>query len=598
MNSPAGAAAAQPAAPQELTRELLRLHARILLRMPLFQLLLIGGFAWVLLAHVDRSDFAAWAALALCAELVRAGAAGLALSRLARQSAATLRGLHATFVALDACAGLSIGLVAVLFLRYAPLLEQMLLETVLFAVAAAGACVALSSRYIVAAYSSSVLLCAAWSWDRLHPSQAAVVTALTFVYWLFLLGVARDAEQLLVRSIAIRRERDAAYADLEAKNEELERLNGQLRLLMAERSRMLAATSHDLRQPLQALSLYSAVLAARPGPQALDEVGRNIEYIVQSVGDLLDNLVDLARLSTGSYPLRLQAFRLDGLVQRSCEAFAQSAAAKGLQLQCRIDGPVLLHGDPAAVSRVLRNLLDNALKYTAQGSIAVTLEQHSEHALMSVEDTGAGIEPQQQARIFEEFYRVDSGGGEPAAGAGLGLAIVKRLCDALQAEIQVCSTPGRGSCFCVRWPHARAAGGADVARDVDVALPRCRANARIYAIDDDPAVNSSLAQLLQLWGYEVCCASDAEGIEALFNRSGPPQLLISDLRLGAGVDGLALALRLRASHGEFPVLLVCGDAPGPVQERARAHGVPLLRKPVSTFRLRRQLDSLLGPPPG
>ncbi len=598
MNSPAGAAAAQPAAPQELTRELLRLHARILLRMPLFQLLLIGGFAWVLLAHVDRGDFAAWAAFALCAELVRAGAARLALSRLPRQSAATLRSMHAAFVALDACAGLSIGLVAVLFLRHAPLLEQMLLETVLFAVAAAGASVALSSRYIVAAYSSTVLLCAGWSWDRLHPSQAAVVTALTFVYWLFLLGVARDAEQLLVRSIAIRRERDAAYADLQTKNEELERLNGQLRLLMAERSRMLAATSHDLRQPLQALSLYSAVLAARPGPQALDEVGRNIEYIVQSVGDLLDNLVDLARLSTGSYPLRLQAFRLDGLVQRSCEAFAQSAATKGLKLHCRIDGPMLLHGDPAAVSRVLRNLLDNALKYTRQGSITVTLEQQSGHALMSVEDTGAGIDPQQQARIFEEFYRVDSGDGAQAAGAGLGLAIVKRLCDALQAELQVRSTPGRGSCFGVRWPNAQAVGDADVARGIDAALPRRRGHARIYAVDDDPAVTSSLAQLLQLWGYEVSCASDAEGIEALFSRSGPPQLLISDLRLGAGVDGLALALRLRAGHGEFPVLLVCGDAPGPAQERARAHGVPLLRKPASTFRLRERIESLLGPPPG
>ena len=597
MTSPAGAVDAQPAGPQELTRELLRLHARIVLRMPWFQLLLIGGFAWVLLEHVDRFDFAVWACLALCVELVRSGAAGLALSRLPRQSAATLRGMHAAFVVLDACAGLSIGLVAVWFLRHAPLLEQMLLETVLFAVAAAGACVALSSRYIVAAYSSAVLLCAGWSWDRLHPSQAAVVTALTFVYWLFLVGVARDAEQLLVRSIAIRRERDAAYADLQAKNDELERLNGQLRWLMAERSRMLAATSHDLRQPLQALSLYSAVLAARPGPQALDEVGRNIEYIVQSVGDLLDNLVDLARLSTGSYPLRPQAFRLDGLVQRSCEAFAQSAATKGLRLHCRIDAPVLLHGDPAAVSRVLRNLLDNALKYTREGSVTVTLERQGEHAVMSVEDTGAGIDARQQARIFEEFYRVDSGDGAQTAGAGLGLAIVKRLCDALQAEIQVGSTPGRGTCFCVRWPNARAADDADVARGVDAAQPSSRRNARIYAVDDDPAVTSSLAQLLQLWGYEVSCASDAEGIEALFVRSGLPQLLISDLRLAAGVDGLALALRLRASHGEFPVLLLCGDLPDLAQERARAQGVPLLRKPVSTFRLRRQIEGLLGPPP-
>ncbi len=596
MSIPAAGVSEVPAA-REVTRELLRLHARILLRMPVFQLLLIGGFAWFLLPHVAGSDFAVWAAFALCAELLRAAAAGFALSRLPAQSAGKLRGIHVAFVVLDGLAGLSIGLVAVLFLPRAPLLAQMLLETVLFAIAAAGACVALSSRYIVAAYSSTVLLCAGASWARLHPSQAEVVTTLTFVYWVFLLGIARDAEQLLVRSIAIRRERDAAYRDLQSKNDELERLNEQLRLLMAERSRMLAATSHDLRQPLQALSLYSAVLAARPGPQALDKVGRNIEYIVQSVGDLLDNLIDLARLSTGSYALQMQAFRLDSLVHRSCEAFAQGIAAKGLQLHCRIGEPILLHGDPTAVSRVLRNLLDNALKYTREGSITVTLERRDALALMSVEDTGAGIDARQQARIFDEFYRIESGDSAQAGGVGLGLSIVKRLCEALQAELHVCSTPGQGSCFCVSWPRACVVSDAGHAHAGDAAAPRPDGKLRIYAVDDDPVVVSSLTQLLQLWGYEVRTAADADGVEALFGQWGAPQLLVSDLDLGAGLDGLALAAELRARHGEFPLLLVCGDLSDTVQERARAHGAALLRKPVSAFRLRRQIERMLWSQP-
>ncbi len=578
----------------QLTAELLGLHARILLRMPLFQIVLVAAFGWIVLPHVAFSDFADWAVFALAAEALRAGAAKATLPRLPGLGTAGLARVQALFITLDAMAGLSIGLFALIFLARLPLLSQMLVETTLFTISAAGASVALSSRYVLAAYSSVVLLCAGVSWDRLHQGQAPVVTVLTLLYWVFLLGVARDAEQLLARSIRIRAERDDALRALEIQHAELVEAKRRLDHATQERSRILAATSHDLRQPLQALSIYSAVLSARPGPQALEAVGRNIENIVRDVGDMLDNLVDLARLSAGSYPLKSQDFRLDTLVQRSSEAFAAAAAAKDLSLSCHVTEPVLLHGNATATARVLRNLLDNAIKYTEQGRIDVDIVLLPPGALLSVTDTGPGIEAAQQKRIFEEFYRGPAQGDTQPAGAGLGLAIVHRLCEALGARLEVHSEPGLGTRFSIWWPRARAATDADSVT-LEPGLTVCAQRAaQVFVIDDDRAVAASLTQLLELWGYRAGVAHDQAGAQALFAQLGRPALLITDLRLDHGVDGLDLAAQWRSRYGDFAVLAISGEDQEAADARARQAGVTLLHKPVSSFKLRLEIARALA----
>ena len=584
---------AEPALGQ-LTAELLGLHARILLRMPLFQIVLVAAFGWIALPHVAFYDFADWAAFALAAEALRAGAAKATLLRLPRLGPTGLARAHALFIALDALAGLSIGLVALLFLPRLPLLAQMLVETTLFTISAAGASVALSSRYVLAAYSSVVLLCAGVSWDRLHQAQAPVVTVLTLLYWAFLLGVARDAEQLLARSIRIRAERDQALHALEIQHAELVEAKHRLDRATQERSRILAATSHDLRQPLQALSIYSAVLSARPGPQALEAVGRNIESIVRDVGDMLDNLVDLARLSAGSYPLKLHDFRLDALVRRTSEAFAAAAAAKELLLACSASQAILLHGNATATARVLRNLLDNAVKYTERGRIDVDMVLLPPGALLSVTDTGPGIEAAQQQRIFEEFYRGPSQGEAQPAGAGLGLAIVHRLCEALGARLEIHSEPGVGTRFSVWWPQARTATDADAMTPTAPLTDSARQTTLVFVIDDDHSVAASLTQLLDVWGYRTGVAHDPAGAQALFEQFGRPALLITDLRLGQGVDGLDLAARWRDQYGEFAMLAISGEEQEVAEARAHRASVTLLHKPVSSFKLRLEIARALA----
>ena len=307
--------AVQQVEQRELLNELLTLHARILLRMPAFQMLLIGAMGWIALPDISGPLFAAWATSALAAEVLRSGVAHWALRRL---PVSAPQRLYRGFIALDAVSGLAVGSAAALFLPHVPLLSQMLIEIVLFAVAAAGTAVTVSSAFMPAAYSSMVLIGASGTWVFLHPGMAPLVIVLTLAYWIFLIAVARDSEGLLLRSIRIRHERDQALQSLERSDAELRAAHEQIGRAMQARNRVMAAASHDLRQPLQALSIYSAVLATHPQPQTMTVVGKNIENIVRDLGEILDELLDLSSLASGSYRLQQTVFALDEAIDGVC----------------------------------------------------------------------------------------------------------------------------------------------------------------------------------------------------------------------------------------------------------------------------------------
>ncbi len=562
---------------EELVSELLALHARILLRMPFFQLLLIGAIGWIALPDVSLSIFLVWALFAIGVECLRALFAWWVLPRLPLNAPAHT---HLLFIALDALAGLSIGLAAVLFLRRVPLLSQMLLATTLFTVAAAGVSVAVSSKYMLAAYSSTVLFCAAASWGFLHPSQVLIVIILTLTYWVFLIGVSGDSERLLLRSLAIRRERDQALRELEFSNAKTLAAAARAEESAQSRARVLASASHDLRQPLHALSVYSAVLSANPGPETLREVGYNIDQLVRTLGEMLSELLDLSRLSTGGYALQREPFALDKVVAEVCGEYASMAADKKLTLACEL-ASVQLVGDAGAVGRIARNLIDNAIRYTDQGQIRVVTSRADTRAVLEVRDTGKGIAVPEQERIFEEFYQIDNPGRDRTKGVGLGLSIVRRLCELIGAEVDLESAPGQGSSFKVAFPGC---GSGDIAASLPHSAktaPAAWQGKQIYVVDDDTVVLNSMQALLPLWGFEVRCASSAPEARALLARWGLPDLLIADLRLRDAEDGATLASRLVGTFGSFPVLIMTGETAEPLLRTARTKGYSVLQKPVS-----------------
>jgi two-component system, sensor histidine kinase len=485
----------------------------------------------------------------------------------------------------------------VLFLPRLPILYQALYGAILFAIPAAGIAVSQSSRNILAAYAMCMLLPSAAAWGVIYPSQAIGVGALTILYCVVIILVAADGEKLLLRSVTIRHQRDRLVRDLEQRNTDVRAAMGEAEQSAKARARVLAAASHDLRQPLHALSVYSAVLASKPAPDLLNEVSVNIDQIVRALGNLLNGLLDLSRLSAGNYVPEHQLLAMETLISGVCTEYSQAAAQKNLALVLELN-PVRVMGDAVALGRIARNLIDNAIKYTDAGQISVFTgldnSQTPPLAVLSVRDTGKGIPESEQAKIFEEFYQLDNPGRDRSKGVGLGLAIVQRLCELLGAKIQVESRLGEGTEFRMTLPVAV---GAAISRpDEDSATNAVSLEGRrVYVVDDERDIRNSMRALLNIWGVQASTADSVKDAEALFAKAGSPDLLIVDLRLADEEHGSQLAARLQKQYGDFAVLIITGETSSDALREAHASGYGLLQKPIAAEVLRREIVSIVGP---
>jgi two-component system, sensor histidine kinase len=561
--------AAEASFQRELLREFVELHARVTLRIPLVQALLVGGSAFVLLPQVPLVEFALWAVAVLCMEGARAAHAWHLLRRLSRLD---LRKALRQQVALGFLAGAEAGVMLPLFKTDLSALNQTFLTFILVALPAIGVAVSISSRLLAGVYAAAILVPTSTAWVLLHPEHLQATTAMTMAYMLALLFAANENEKLLTRSVAIRRERDEMVRHLERSNEEV--------------------------QPLHALSVYSAILAASPTPATLDEVAAHIDQLVRSLGALLHGLLDLSQLSSGHYVPVRQRFALDAVIASVCAEFEAAAATKGLYFTRELR-PVTLESDPTAVLRIARNLIDNAIKYTERGGLRVRLRHDGLCAILVVEDSGRGIAPAEHDRIFEEFYQLGNAGRDRSQGVGLGLAIVERLVVLIGARISLRSRLGAGSRFEVRMPGVRETPPPVAAAVLPPPAAALEATTggrpTVYLVDDELDIVRGMTTLLQAWKLEVRAALDAAGTAALFDAGGCPDLLIADLRLRGNEHGPALVARLRELHGEFPVVFITGETSSEALREARATRWPLLHKPVDAQTLRATIESLLAP---
>ena len=562
----------------ELLGELVGLHAQAMQRMPWIQTLLIGAIVLLVRQRVPLAWLVVWALASIAVEGLRAAVARRILSARVRWTPVTS---HRLFVALAGLSGLAIGCGSIMFLPALPILEQALLAIVLFAIPAAGTAVSQSSPPILGAYTAGVLVPASGTWIYLYPTEVVVISVLTFLYATVLVLVTADGQKLLRRSILIRHERDRLILDLEQRNTEVATAMRQAENAAKARSRVLAAASHDLRQPLHALSVYSAVLASSPGPQLLAEASLNIGQIVRSLGAMLNSLLDLSRFSPENYaPVNLEV-SLQHIVAEVCAEFREAARQKGLALVEEF-GEVRVMGDPVAIARIARNLIDNAIKYTSQGEVRVTTRTElvggDQQAVLVVADTGCGIAPGEHARIFEEFYQLDNPGRDRAKGVGLGLAIVQRLCELTGSRIHIESVPERGSTFKVMLPALITAPQTVATR---AALPlNHQGGQRVYLVDDEQIILHSMRTLLILWGYRVDTAAGAREADALFEAGGVPDLLIIDLRLGPD-NGADLAQQWMQRYGSFPTLIISGETDPDLLQQLKNAGRRVSQKPIA-----------------
>ncbi|MDR6642999.1 MULTISPECIES: ATP-binding response regulator [Luteibacter] len=399
------------------------------------------------------------------------------------------------------------------------------------------------------------------------------------------------ASKLLHAQIGMEREIAAA-------TEELARKNAALEAASVAKARFLAAASHDLRQPLYALTLFSSGLAVDEyDPLRLNRIA-HIQECVDALDHLFSELLDLSRLETGAMPAVIRDVALDDVFEEVSVNFRMVAEQHDLRLVVRTTG-LWVRCDRTMLARILNNLVSNALRYTRCGGVLVGARKRLDGRVrIDVWDTGLGIGDEHLRHIFDEFYRVESGPetGRPEGtrrGLGLGLSTVQRLAGLLGSEASVRSRPGKGSVFSITLPETQA--GTLEPRQTPSQAPaatRDVAGMRVLVIDDEPSILAGISYLLGSWGCEVMTAEDAQqAMEAVHQWIQPPDIVISDLRLreGTGLDVIALLDRYyRRRPGDAPPfarVLITGETRGDFLRNVDASTTQVLFKPVSPERL-------------
>jgi signal transduction histidine kinase len=393
-----------------------------------------------------------------------------------------------------------------------------------------------------------------------------------------------------------RLESEIAYATTE-----LARKNDALEAASVAKARFLAAASHDLRQPLYALTLFSSGLAVdEHDPARLDRIA-HIQECVEALDHLFSELLDLSRLETGAMQTEFRDFCLDDVFEEVSRNFRMIAEQHELRLVVR-KTEVWVRSDRTMLARILNNLVSNALRYTRRGGVLVAARMR-EGGMVRVDvwDTGNGIAAEHQERVFEEFFRIDGqteNGRHDAAGRrglGLGLATVQRLADLLGTRVAMRSKLGTGSVFSFVVPETEPlpslpspmSGGPEL---LDIA------GMRVLVVDDEPAILSGIRFLLGSWGCDVAVARDREqALDAAEAWPRPPDMVICDLRLqdGSGLDTIAaLDRHYRRREGDpppFARLLITGETRSDRLREIHAVRIPVLYKPVSPEQLREVL---------
>ncbi|MFM9915077.1 MAG: hybrid sensor histidine kinase/response regulator [Rhizobacter sp.] len=416
--------------------------------------------------------------------------------------------------------------------------------------------------------------------------------------------LARNYRQALQRALELKLQADHLLTQLRVEKSAAEGARQEAEVANRAKTQFFTAASHDLRQPLHAMGLFAEALRQKNHDVEVAHLVNSINESVDALEGLFSELLDITRIDSGGIEVHPQHFSIGDLYRKLRLHFEPLAFEKGLALRFRGANHMAL-ADPLLVERIVRNLLSNAIRYTADGSVLVSCRRRSDRLLLQVWDTGPGIAESEQTRVFEEFYQVPGAlrtDPQQRKGLGLGLAIVKRLADLIHAPIRLSSQTGKGTVFALELPLGKRAPQAQPALTGKGPLALTLNGRLIVVVEDEPAVLNGLEALLQGWGARIAAfasvAACAEWARAADTTIVKPDLLIVDYRLEQGFNGVDALAVLRARFGEsLPAIVITGSTMSALDLEAQQKNFHLLIKPVVPNKLRAMIAFKLGVKP-
>lgn len=464
-------------------------------------------------------------------------------------------------------------------------LEIKLVWTMVIAMVVAAAPRLITTRqFLVLVLATASLSSGAWwVWGgSLGPTMAATLSFFSGL----LLVITRHSHRGL-------REKFELHLRNEHLASELARRNAVLEQTTHARTMLLAAASHDLRQPVHALGLLMEVIQRTSDPQTMRRRLAMASDRVESLSEMLTQLLDFTRMDSGHFPVHQRAVPLQEALDDAMRTLGTMALRKGLMMRVT-QTPLWVYTDPHLLRRVVFNLVSNAIKYTDRGGVHLHIERAARSVILHVEDSGVGIEADRLEHIFADYVTSDqpSARSHASLGLGLGLGIVRRCAQLLGHRLTVQSEPGQGSCFSIDL-------GQPVRPDIDAPSHETdviRLSGVVAVVENDPAILEGLSEMLREWGFVPVAGATCGEVQTLLTELRlRPRLILSDLHLGLPASGFEAIASLRLSTGlaDVPAVVLTGDLSPHHLQRAQAQDIRLEHKPMRPARLRELLQGML-----
>lgn len=426
----------------------------------------------------------------------------------------------------------------------------------------------------------------------LFPDLWHIMIPLGLIYSLVIYRHALTSHRFAIEQVQLKENSELLAGQFRAAKEQAE-------AALQEKNLFLTTASHDLRQPIHAMSMLVEAIALRNQNTAVAPLLGDLKHCMASMNQMFNALLDLSRLEAGALPQQRAPVALHTLVCDTVTLFREQAVQRGLALRMRVPpGEAMVWADHALVRQALVNLVHNALRYTQRGGILIGLRRRAAGWQIDVWDTGIGIAAEDGKQIFSPYFRNEHAWRIDSAGHGLGLAVVARCARLMEATLGFQSRLGHGSHFWLRLPAHQPAAAEARPPQAATAVPVesvAPLGGRCLVLDDDPQVIGAWTALLEGWGVEARYAASAEEAMGHLNKGFAPAAIFCDQRLRSGESGFDVLRALLARCPAASGAMVSGEINSPELRDAQDEGYLVLRKPLDTAQLRVILKTWLAP---